>query len=87
VICNNGDYDEDDLIVFCSNCFNGVHQSCYGLDKVPDGEFVCQTCFTFDEPKEVRCALCTQLGGIMRPTNKLMKFQKKQLSTSKTSKY
>ena len=42
---------------------------CYGLEEVPDGDFVCQTCQVFDDRnKLVPCALCTLKGGIMRPT-------------------
>lgn len=38
------DYEDDDKIIFCDGCNTGVHQSCYGLDCVPAGEWICQKC-------------------------------------------
>jgi len=30
-VCNDGDYDDDDLIVICNRCDMGVHMKCYGI--------------------------------------------------------
>jgi hypothetical protein len=34
-ICTDGDYTDDNLIVFCSTCNISLHQRCVGLAKVP----------------------------------------------------
>lgn len=43
-ICNSGDYEENDLIIFCGFCEIPVHQSCYGIEKVPQSEWFCLAC-------------------------------------------
>lgn len=40
-ICGSGDYEENDLIVFCGFCGIAVHQSCYGVEEIPEGEWFC----------------------------------------------
>jgi len=37
LICNDGDYQENNLIVICSKCNISVHQKCYGIDMIPQG--------------------------------------------------
>jgi hypothetical protein len=70
LVCNDGDYRDDDLIVFCSGCNICVHQKCYGIAKVPDGDWFCEVCITFGpEGKFVRCPFCTRRGGAMRETS------------------
>ena len=70
-ICNNGDYEDEDLIVFCGNCNIPVHQSCYGIDYLPDGDWICYNCniFGFKRGLLVPCILCTKKGGAMKATN------------------
>ena len=49
---------------------------CYGLEEVPENDFICSTCQAFEDMnKLVSCALCTMKGGIMRPTT--IKFREK----------
>lgn len=71
VVCSSGDYEEDDLIVFCGNCGMPVHQSCYGIDEVPEGDWICYNCeiFGFKRGLCVPCFLCPRRGGAMKPTN------------------
>ena len=33
-VCNDGDFEDNNLIVFCDGCDIAVHQQCYGIDKV-----------------------------------------------------
>lgn len=44
LICNSGDYEEEDQIVFCEFCGISVHQSCYGIDEIPEGDWYCISC-------------------------------------------
>ena len=47
VICQVGDYEENNLIVFCDRCSVAVHQRCYGIERLPEGEWVCLNCAVF----------------------------------------
>lgn len=69
-ICEEGDYQEDNLIVFCSKCSITVHQKCYGLYSLPKVEWLCELCSSFQEKgRLVSCFLCTRRGGALRKAN------------------
>ena len=68
-ICTDGDYTEDNLIVFCSTCNISLHQRCVGLMKVPTENWVCDLCLAFGpKGRWLRCALCTVKGGALKRT-------------------
>lgn len=90
-ICNNGDYEDEDMIVFCGNCNMAVHQSCYGIEQLPEGDWICYNCeiFGFKSGLVVNCFLCPKKGGAMKPTNiftSVEQSQKYSFGTSSTSK-
>lgn len=68
VICNDGDYEENDLIVYCSSCQLTVHQNCYGIQSLPDEDWICNVCLVFpkEEINNVECCLCSVKGGAMK---------------------
>lgn len=69
LVCNDGDYGDDNLIVFCSGCNICVHQKCYGITKIPENDWFCDVCVNFGEKgKYLRCPLCTNKGGAMKET-------------------
>ena len=70
-ICGVGDYEDDDQIVFCEQCRMPVHQSCFGLETIPEIDWLCNNCITFGFQKGlmVKCLLCPKRGGAMKPTN------------------
>ena len=41
-ICDKGTYPAK--LVLCDTCDEGYHTFCYGLEKVPKGEWVCASC-------------------------------------------
>jgi hypothetical protein len=43
---------------------------CYGLLKIPEGDWVCELCAVFGKEgaKQVPCALCPKKGGSLKPT-------------------
>jgi len=45
-VCGLGTSEEDNRIVFCDGpgCSVAVHQSCYGISKIPEGPWICTTC-------------------------------------------
>jgi hypothetical protein len=71
LVCNNGDYEDDDLIVYCSLCQMTVHQRCYGIIEIPQEDWICDTCLAFglEGSKDVECVLCPVIGGAMKPCN------------------
>ena len=90
-ICGSGDYEDDDQIVFCVNCNMPVHQSCFGIEKLPEIDWMCYNCHIFGIKKGmmVKCFLCPKRGGSMKPTNIFENYQKffnsKILGTQKKS--
>lgn len=40
-------------------------QACYGILKVPQGNWLCRTCALGVQPK---CLLCPKRGGALKPT-------------------
>lgn len=68
-ICTDGDYTEDNLIVFCSKCNISLHQRCVGLVKVPTECWNCDVCMAFGHKgRWLKCALCTVKGGALKRT-------------------
>ncbi len=55
-ICSKPDSEPPNEIVFCDNCDMPVHQECYGLAEVPEGDWICRNCSQED-------ATSTKLGG------------------------
>jgi hypothetical protein len=55
-----------------------VHQSCFGLEQIPDFDWICYNCFTFGFQRGlmVKCLLCPKRGGAMKPTNIFCTFEK-----------
>ena len=91
VICNSEDYEDDNLIVFCESCQLCAHQKCYGSSinsKIPENDWFCNNCTVFGYQQSLKtvCALCSQRGGLMRPsnvyylTNKIEKGQRSLLT-------
>ena len=57
-ICNDGEVTPDNQILFCDSCNVAVHQMCYGIDQVPEGDYYCVACIHFrrDKVSERRAA-------------------------------
>lgn len=43
-ICNDGEVTPSNQILFCEACNVAVHQMCYGIDRVPSGDYYCIPC-------------------------------------------
>lgn len=68
-ICSDGDYSDENQIVFCARCNISFHQRCYGIPQIPEGNWICDLCkYHGPEGRLVRCALCTRRGGCLRRT-------------------
>ncbi|XP_016425018.1 protein Jade-3 [Sinocyclocheilus rhinocerous] len=64
-VCRSPDSEEGNDMVFCDKCNICVHQACYGIVKVPDGNWLCRTCVLGINPQ---CLLCPKRGGAMKAT-------------------
>ena len=67
-ICREGYSEPGDMLVFCDRCNIAVHQGCYGIKEVPEGDWVCSVCAHGLRPSQVRCYICKQPGGAMHRT-------------------
>lgn len=43
-VCADGEVTPDNQILFCEACNVAVHQMCYGIDKIPEGDYYCIAC-------------------------------------------
>ena len=70
MVCFDGSSTENNEIVFCDGCNVAVHQSCYGLAEVPEGDFYCEKCVGLMENPErpIVCALCPEVHGGFKRT-------------------
>ena len=69
-VCGDGEYEDDNLILFCSKCNMTVHQKCYGILVIPEEDWLCHLCKAFNDveiSKNMECILCSKLGGAMKP--------------------
>lgn len=43
-VCGDGESKPNDQIVFCDRCNVAVHQHCYGVGEIPQGDWLCWPC-------------------------------------------
>jgi hypothetical protein len=43
-VCWDGEVTPENQIIFCDSCNVAVHQGCYGIDRVPSGNYFCHPC-------------------------------------------
>lgn len=72
-VCNICDTDSssgnNSTIVICEDCELAVHQDCYGIISIPEGPWLCRPCYAAsDTLMPVKCAICLQKEGAMKPT-------------------
>ncbi|ELU08893.1 hypothetical protein CAPTEDRAFT_225697 [Capitella teleta] len=64
-VCKSPESEDGNEMVFCDACDICVHQACYGIQKVPEGSWLCRICALGIKPM---CILCPRKGGAMKST-------------------
>eukprot|EP01147_Barroeca_monosierra_P006127 gene6127-7389_t len=71
-VCQLPDSEEGNEMVFCDGCNLCVHQVCYGIQIIPEGNWYCHACR--QDMTEISCDLCTRKGGALKPCTNESKY-------------
>lgn len=69
-VCNDSECDNANAIVFCDGCNIAVHQECYGIAFIPEGQWLCRKCM-LSRNRPVTCSFCPSGTGAFKQLDSL----------------
>lgn len=64
-VCNDLECENTNAIVFCDGCNIAVHQECYGIAFIPEGQWFCRRCM-LSRGRNVDCTFCPSHTGAFK---------------------
>ncbi|KAK9478138.1 PHD-zinc-finger like domain-containing protein [Lipomyces japonicus] len=67
-VCDDGECENSNAIVFCDGCNVAVHQDCYGVPFIPEGQWLCRRCMSGYNGRLTTCVFCPNKQGAFKQT-------------------